>query len=72
MLWALSDQSGLPAKRFADFNPAPSLDWLLEPFAGQRFGHGDLSRFGVPARDEVDTKLRFSLIGGLRPMTAHH
>ncbi len=26
MLWALSDKSGLPAKRFADFNPAPSLD----------------------------------------------
>lgn len=62
MLWALSDKSGLPAKRFADFNPVPSLDWLLEPFAHEHFGHGDLSRFGVPPRDEVDTKLRFSLI----------
>ena len=62
MLWALSDKSGLPAKRFADFNPAPSLDWLLEPFAHERFGHGDLPRFGVPPQDEVDTKLRFSLI----------
>ena len=62
MLWALSDKSGLPAKRFADFNPAPSLDWLLEPFAHERFGHSDLTRFGVPPRDEVDTKLRFSLI----------
>ncbi len=62
MLWALSDKSGLPAKRFADFNPAPSLDWLLEPFAHERFRHGDLSRFGVPSHDEVDTKLRFSLI----------
>jgi hypothetical protein len=62
MLWALSDKSGLPAKRFADFNPAPSLDWLLDPFAHEHFGHGDLSRFGVPPRDEVDTKLRFSLI----------
>ena len=28
MLWALSDPSGLPAKRFANSNPAPSLDWL--------------------------------------------
>ena len=28
MLWALSHDSGLPAKRFADFDPAPSLDWL--------------------------------------------
>ncbi|MBP7201644.1 MAG: hypothetical protein KBA32_00395 [Propionivibrio sp.] len=62
MLWALSDESGLPAKRFADFNPAPSLDWLLEPFAHEHFGHGDLSRFGVQPRDEVDTKLSFSLI----------
>ncbi|WP_298128455.1 SIR2 family protein, partial [Ferrovum sp.] len=43
MLWALSDKSGLPAKRFSDFNPAPSLDWLLEPFAHERFGHGDLT-----------------------------
>lgn len=62
MLWALSDKSGLPAKRFADFNPAPSLDWLLEPFAQERFEHGDLPRFGVPSHDEVDSKLRFSLI----------
>jgi hypothetical protein len=62
MLWALSDKSGLPAKRFADFNPAPSLDWLLESFADERFGHGDLARFGVPPHVEVDSKLRFSLI----------
>lgn len=62
MLWALSDKSGLPAKRFADFNPVPSLDWLLESFADERFGHGDLPRFGVPPRDDVDAKLRFSLI----------
>lgn len=62
MLWVLSDKSGLPAKRFADFNPAPSLDWLLEPFADERLGYGDLTRFGVPPHDDVDTKLRFSLI----------
>ena len=62
MLWALSDKSGLPAKRFADFNPVPSLDWLLEPFAYECFGHSDLPRFGVLHHDEVDTKQRFSLI----------
>ena len=28
MLWALSDSSGLPAMRFADLDPVPSLDWL--------------------------------------------
>lgn len=62
MLWALSDKSGLPAKRFADFNPAPSLDWLLEAFADERFQYSDLARFGVPPHIDVDTKLRFSLI----------
>ena len=62
MLWALSDKSGLPAKRFADFNPVPSLDWLLEAFSDERFQHSDLARFDVPPRDEADVKLRFSLI----------
>ena len=62
MLWALSDKSGLPAKRFAEFNPVPSLDWLLEAFSDERFKHNDLVRFDVPPRDEVDAKLRFSLI----------
>lgn len=62
MLWALSDKSGLPAKRFADFNPVPSLEWLLEAFSEERYRHGDLVRFDVPPRAEVDAKLRFSLI----------
>lgn len=62
MLWALSDKSGLPAKRFADFNPVPSLEWLLEAFSEERYQHGDLARFDVPPRAEVDGKLRFSLI----------
>lgn len=61
MLWALSDKSGLPAKRFAEFNPVPSLDWL-EAFSDERFKHDDLVRFGVPPHDEVDHKLHFSLI----------
>lgn len=67
LLWALSDKSGLPAKRFADFNPAPSLDWLLECFAHERYEHRDLTRFGVTPHDNIDTKLRFSLIR--RPAT---
>lgn len=62
MLWALSHKSGLPAKRFADINPVPPLDWLLEAFSDERFQHSDLARFGVPPLDEVDTKLRFSLV----------
>ncbi|CUJ34192.1 anti-phage defense-associated sirtuin Dsr1 [Achromobacter xylosoxidans] len=62
MLWALSDKSGLPAKRFADFNPAPSLDWLEEAFSDECFQHSDLGRFGVPTRDDADKSLSFSLI----------
>ncbi|MEQ9875382.1 anti-phage defense-associated sirtuin Dsr1 [Pectobacterium brasiliense] len=62
MLWALSDKSGLPAKRFADFDPVPSLDWLLETFSLETFGHEDLARFGVPPQEEADTNIRFSLV----------
>jgi len=62
ILWALSDKSGLPAKRFADFNPVPVLDWLLEAFSDERFGYHDLKRFNVPPHAEVDLELRFSLI----------
>lgn len=61
MLWALSDKSGLPAKHFAEFNPVPSLDWLIEAFSDERFGHNDLGRFQVPPHTEEDVELRFSL-----------
>lgn len=70
MLWALSDKSGLPAKRFADFNPVPSLDWLLEAFSNECFRHSDLTRFNVLPHDEADAKLRFSLIR--RPAAYNH
>ncbi len=60
VLWALSDPSGLPAKRFADHNPVPSLAWLA-PFSENRFGHADLIRFGVPPKVKVDENLVFSL-----------
>lgn len=66
VLWALSDKSGLPAKRFADFNPVPSLDWL-EAFSDERFQHSDLVRFQIPAHTEIDEKLRFSLISRPAP-----
>lgn len=61
MLWALSHESGLPAKRFAEFNPAPPLEWL-EVFSDERYLHDDLDRFGVQPHSKVDDKLRFSLI----------
>ncbi len=61
MLWALSDPGGLPAKRFAELDPVPSLDWL-EPLSEERYRHADLGRFGVPPKAAVDDKLAFSLI----------
>lgn len=60
MLWALSDSGGLPAKRFAELDPVPSLDWL-EPLSQAIYSHADLRRFGVPPRAAVDDKLTYSL-----------
>ena len=60
LLWALSDRSGLPAKRFAELDPVPSLDWL-EPLSKDRFGHADMARFGVPPKRTADTGIAFSL-----------
>jgi hypothetical protein len=68
MLWALSHESGLPAKRFAEFDPVPPLEWL-EAFSEDRYRHDDLKRFGVSPRTEVDDKLAFSLIRRPAPYT---
>ncbi len=61
MLWALVHQDGLPAKRFADLDPAPPLTWL-SALTDTRFRHSDLGRFGVPAHDTEDPNLAFSLV----------
>lgn len=61
MLWALSDESGLPAKRFAEFNPVPSLDWL-DAFSETRYRHNDLIRFGISPCNDTDENLEFSII----------
>lgn len=60
LLWALSDPRGLPAKRFADLDPVPTLDWL-QPLCEERYQQGDLGRFGVPPKTLKDDKLMFSL-----------
>ena len=61
MLWALSDRRALPAKRFAELDPPPSIDWL-EPLAEGRFSYADLPRFGIGPEAEGDAKLVFSLL----------
>ena len=60
MVWALSDPSGVPAMRFAELDPVPSLDWL-KPLSEEGFQHEDLLRFGVPPKASVDKNLAFSL-----------
>ncbi len=60
MLWALSDPSGVPAKRFANLNPVPGIEWL-EPLSKNRYQYGDLHRFGVSPKTSQDDELSFSL-----------
>lgn len=67
MRWALSHESGLPAKLFADFNPVPPLQWL-QVLSEECYGPQDLPRFGVPTHSSVDEGVKFSL---LRRPTAH-
>jgi hypothetical protein len=66
LLWALSDLNGLPARRFAELDPVPSLDWL-EPLCEARFGHIDLGRYGIPPKAGVDGKHAFSLLSRPTP-----
>jgi len=61
MLWALCDESGLPAKAMADHNPLPPFEWLTA-LADNRFGHRDLIRFGIRPDETEDKKLAYSLI----------
>ena len=61
VLWALSDPSGLPAKRFAKLDPAPSFDWL-EPLCEMRYNLTDLDRFGIPPKTSFRKSVTFSLL----------
>lgn len=70
MLWALSDPSGLPAKRFAESKPAPPLDWFFDVFTQNNFSSKDLPRFGVTSRNEEDSSLKFSMLN--RPASYEH
>ena len=68
VLWALSDTDGRPAKRFAEMNPVPSLEWL-EPLSEDRFGRDRLAGFDVEPEAAVDEKFRFSLTRRPAPYT---
>ncbi len=60
LLWAISDPSGRPAKRFAEINPVPPLEWLLEAFTDRSFECNDLPRVDVTAKTRSNDRLRFS------------
>ena len=68
VLWALSDPSGLPAKRFAELDPVPPIEWL-EPLSEERLQHSDLTRFGIIPDRVVDERLEFSLVHRPSPYT---
>ncbi len=60
LAWALSDPTGIPAKKFSQLEPSPSISWLsvLDSIELKR---NDLSRFGVDNID-FDRDLKFSLL----------
>ena len=68
MLWALSDRSGLPAKRFAEMNPVPSLEWL-GPLTEDHLGPDRLTGFGLEPETAVGKDFRFSLTRRPAPYT---
>lgn len=68
VVWALSDPSGLPAKRFSEMNPVPSLEWL-KPLSDNRFGRDALARFGLEPEAAAVDGVRFSLICRPTPYT---
>lgn len=60
MRWAVSDPSGLPARRFAQHDPVPSLDWL-EAFTKGLSGEDDTSTGGLidrPAPSALTPRMR--------------
>ncbi|ENP8338782.1 hypothetical protein VH1709_contig00008-0270 [Vibrio harveyi] len=59
LVWSLSDPSGLPAKRFANLEPSPTLDWLFA-IDGVEMEEQDLSRFGI-VNDGFPNKYKFNL-----------
>jgi len=68
IIWAISDKSGLPARRFANLDPVPPIKWL-EQLTQDLFKHDDLMRFGVTPMAEKDDKLSFSHVWRPAPYT---
>ena len=65
VLWALTD--GLAARRFADLNPVPPLEWL-GPLTENQFEYQDLPRFGITVNNK-DKESSFSILHRPSPYT---
>lgn len=68
VVWALTDSSGRPAKRFSELSPTPVFDWL-EHFNQNNFKFLDLQMFGITPDPHKDKDVEFSLIN--RPVSHH-
>lgn len=68
VLWAISHDTGLPAKRFAEVVPAPAIEWL-DVFSQPRYRHEDLVRFGVMPNAKTNPTLEFSVVKRPTPYT---
>lgn len=66
LIWALVDRSGVPARKFAELEPVPPIEWLA-PLAERRFGHAELTRFGIMPNRDIDCKLSFSVLARPSP-----
>lgn len=67
MLWALSHESGVPARRFSEFNPLPPIEWL-DVFLEKKYKRADLIKFGITPQNE-DENFSFSFIDRPTPHT---
>jgi len=60
LIWAITDPSGVPAKRFSELDPVPPLAWLTT-FSKHEFNKDDLPRFSIRP-DPGDNKCAFTLL----------
>ena len=60
MIWALSDPSGLPAKRFAEPDLAPSVNWLT-PMSKEHYLQAGLDPLGAPTKEVLGRRGTSSL-----------
>ena len=68
MLWALSDQSGRPAKRFSEINPTPPFEWLYA-FSKDRLQHDSFNNFDNISQSIFQANFHFRIISQSKSLT---